>query len=403
MRKNEKRFCASRRSVKRCAGLALLTALCMQTTVLPVFASSPSFARSAEEWAQLQDNRIEYGELAGLIEEYNPAVQQNQYDLNQFRKDYGDTKDSASLEYMRLANELRDDIVYPDSGDPGYASMMTAALTAEVQANNLEKLADDNLEDAEIKRLSYEMAKMALVQTAQNNMIGWKINSLAVRNAEIAKELAATGLSVFEAQAGVGMATQVDVLTARQSLQNAEKGLISAQNALSTSKQKLQIMLGWKADADPEMGEIPVADLARIDAMDPAADLERAKENNYTLRINKKKLENANGETDIKTLNSTIADNEARIAVSLRNAYQSVTSARDAYNYAKLSADLKIQSAEQTAQMYGLGTASAVTNTQAQLGREQAELSLLQAELQLFQAMEAYDWAVNGLAAASAS
>ena len=37
----------------------------------PASASSPEFARSAEEWAQLKDNKIEYGELEGLIEEYN--------------------------------------------------------------------------------------------------------------------------------------------------------------------------------------------------------------------------------------------------------------------------------------------------------------------------------------------
>ena len=69
----------------------------------PAFASSPEFARSAEEWAQLRDNKIEYGELEGLIEEYNATVQNNQYSYRKFRDDYGDTNDEVSNEYLKLA------------------------------------------------------------------------------------------------------------------------------------------------------------------------------------------------------------------------------------------------------------------------------------------------------------
>ena len=31
--------------------------------------ASPSFTRSAEEWARLKDNKLEYDELSGLIED----------------------------------------------------------------------------------------------------------------------------------------------------------------------------------------------------------------------------------------------------------------------------------------------------------------------------------------------
>ena len=62
------------------------------TTVLaagafPASASSPEFARTAEEWARLRDNRIEYDELEGLIEEYNATVQNNEYNYRKFRED----------------------------------------------------------------------------------------------------------------------------------------------------------------------------------------------------------------------------------------------------------------------------------------------------------------------------
>ena len=56
------------------AGILALTAL-----PAPAFASSPEFARTEEEWNRLRDNKMEYGEIEGLVQEYNVTVQNNQY------------------------------------------------------------------------------------------------------------------------------------------------------------------------------------------------------------------------------------------------------------------------------------------------------------------------------------
>ena len=386
----------------RTAAAALLAAALLPAGSFAAFASSPSFARTAEEWALLADNRLEYGEIAGLVEEYNPTVQQNQYDYRKFRADYGDTKDDISGEYRRLADELLSDIDYPSDDDAAYATMMMAALTSEMTAKQLQQQADNNLEDSEIIRTTYEMAEKALVQTAQNNMISYHTGLLSVRNAEIAREIAELRLAAARAQMNVGMNTQIGVLNAEQAVQNAEKNVISARSSTDTTEQKLKIMLGWKADGKPEIGALPALDLSRIDAMDPARDLPAALEKNYTLRANKKRLENTDNETDYNTLKSTIADNEAHIAASLNTAYQNVIAARNTYLYNQTNAALTAQTAAQTAQMHGLGTASALDNQIAQLGAEQAQIALTQSGYALFQAMEAYDWAVAGLAAASA-
>jgi len=386
----------------RAAAAALLAAALLPAGSFAAFASSPSFARTAEEWASLADNRLEYGEIAGLVEEYNPTVQQNQYDYRKFRADYGDTKDDISGEYRRLADELLSDIDYPSDDDAAYATMMMAALTSEMTAKQLQQQADNNLEDSEIIRTTYEMAEKALVQTAQNNMISYHTGLLSVRNAEIAREIAELRLAAARAQMNVGMNTQIGVLNAEQAVQNAEKNVISARSSTDTTEQKLKIMLGWKADGKPEIGALPALDLSRIDAMDPARDLPAALEKNYTLRANKKRLENTDNETDYNTLKSTIADNEAHIAASLNTAYQNVIAARNTYLYNQTNAALTAQTAAQTAQMHGLGTASALDNQIAQLGAEQAQIALTQSGYALFQAMEAYDWAVAGLAAASA-
>lgn len=367
------------------------------------YAASPEFARSAEEWAALQDNRMEYGEIEGLIQEYNPTVQQNQYSYVKFRRDYGDSKDDVSREYQRLADEIRSNIDYSFADDdPSYASRAMQALTAEMTAEQLDTQAYNNLEDSEIRRLTYEMAEKTLAETAQNNFIGLHSSWLGIRQGELKKQLAERNLAAAEAQAAVGAGTQIQVLNARQAVQDAGAGVIAAQSTADTAKQKLQIMLGWKADGAPEIGDVPALDMARIDAMNPTADLPQALENNYTLRMNKKKLQNATNETDVKTLQSTIADNEARIAASLQSQYLNVISARDTFLYQQSSAALTRQTADQTAQRYALGTASLLDHETAQIGAEQAEISLKQAEYALLQAMNNYEWAVKGLAAAAA-
>ena len=386
----------------RAAAAAVGAAVLMSSLCVPVFASTPEFSRTAEEWAMLRDNKLEYGEIAGLVEEYNPTVQQNQFSYRKFRDDYGDSNDQWASEYQTLANEIRGDIVEPGWDDANYASGMVAAITAEISARQLEQQADNTLEDSEILRLNYEMAKQVLVQTAQSNMISWHSQLLSIQNAEKAKRLAEVNLAAAQASANVGMGTQIQVLNAQQAVKNAEQAVIAAVSSADTTRRKLQVMLGWKADAEAEIGEIPAADISRIDRMDPAADLPKALENNYTLRVNKRKLQNARNGTDVATLNSTIADNEGRIGVSLRTAYQTAVNQRNVYLYNAANADVTAQTAAQTAQRYALGTASAVEYETAQIAAEQAQIALKQSEYSLFQAMEAYDWAVNGLAAASA-
>ena len=101
------------------------------------YAASPEFARSAEEWAALQDNRMEYGEIEGLIQEYNPTVQQNQYSYVKFRRDYGDSKDDVSREYQRLADEIRSNIDYSFADDdPSYASRAMQAPISSIRSSS---------------------------------------------------------------------------------------------------------------------------------------------------------------------------------------------------------------------------------------------------------------------------
>ena len=138
-----------RRAGAACLGLAL--GLLSPGTAL---AASPEFARIEEEWAKLEDNTIEYGELEDLVHEYNATVQNNYYTYSKFREDYGDTNADVSRAYQDLAQDFYDDITGGDD-----ASSMMSDLNLQIQADNMMEQADETLEDSRIYLLTYEQAE----------------------------------------------------------------------------------------------------------------------------------------------------------------------------------------------------------------------------------------------------
>ncbi len=375
----------------------------LMTAITPfmTLAASPEFARTAEEWEKLRDNIIEYNELEDLIAEYNTTVQTNQMDLNEFRREYGSTKEDVSQRYRDMAAEIQSNIQYPDSDDVMYGTMVNSALMAEIQVKNMEKQADDNLEDSEIIYLNYKSAEKTLVTVAQGNMITYHKDLLSLQQAELAKRQAEISLSSAQNRAAAGMATRVDILNAQEALQTAEREVNSAKAEIENVRQKLQVMLGWKYSDTPEIRQVPASDMTRVEGMNPQADREKALENNYVLRVNKKKLANADNSSTVESLNRTIADNEQKIGSALVTSHQNVLSAKIAYEQAVAELELENRNWSNVQAKYKQGTASKNQLDNQQLVVQMKQLAVQIADLNLFQTMETYDWAVNGLASTS--
>ena len=365
------------------------------------FGASPEFARTAEEWERLRDNVLEYEELEDLIAEYNTTVQTNQLELNEFKRDYGTTKDDVADKYRDMADEIYGSLSYPDSDDPTYGYVVGSVLSAEIQADNLVKQADDNLEDSEIIYLNYKQAEKTLVTVAETNMVNYQKGLLSIQEAEIQTAQARKALASAETNLSVGNGTRLDVLNAQESLMTAERAVESAKTETENVRQKLQVMVGWKYDDTPEIRPVPASDLERIAAMDPQADLEQAKENNYALMVNKKKRANVYSSDTIESLDKTIADNEQKIGSALVTSYQNVLAAKLAYDQAAAELELEQRNLQSLQVRFQQGTASQTQIENQQYTVQLKELALQTADLNLFQTMETYDWAVNGLASVS--
>lgn len=384
------------KKIKRVAVLALAGSIVIS---IPAFAREPRFSRSNEEWATLSDNNLEYGEIEDLIAEYNATVRSNEVALAKFKRDYGRTNTEVSDKYRENAEEILNNLDDPDPSDPTYIAKLSSVATARATAQNLLSSADSTLEDANIIRLGYEQAEKTLAQTATTNMISYKSGQVAIDVAKGNLELANIALNTANAKLNAGTGTNIDVLSAKEKVLNAQNALAKAISDNNTVLKKLQVMTGWSYNATPNVGDIPDPDMNRV--FDPSADLQKALENNYTLRINEKKLENASADSDKQSLKLTIEDNKKNIATALAVAAQNIASAKESYNYANSFANLQETNLVTANQRFSLGMISKLELDTQRVTTENAKRALEQSRYAINQAIANYDWALKGLASTS--
>ena len=329
--------------------------------------ASPSFTRSSEEWARLKDNKLEYDEIEGLIEEYNPSVKENESNYIKFRKDYGDSNTKLRDNYRRLANEILSSIADAEPESPNYIATLTANANARAQAESLLN------NDIYVKRTEEYLE-------------------------ELQKELSEQNLSNTELNFKLGTSIKSEVLNAKDSLLKSEQSLQNAKAEKEKAAKKLQIMTGWSYEANPEFAALPELDLEKINTYNPAIDLSKAIENNYSLKINEKKLANVSSDDAKTKLETTIASNKSNIAISLNNAYSNINLAKASYDAANSNLSLQKNNLLAAKLKAKVGSISSRELETSKINEKLANVNLKLAKYNLFSAMEAYEFNIKGLA-----
>lgn len=381
---------------RKCYAAPLLAAAVMAVMpAMQAMALSPEFAHTEEEWAKLRDNVMEYEELEALVHEYNTTVRNNDIDYEDYR---GKNSSEIADGYRDAAAMLYDSVGYPeDDSELAYIMSYASAVQIENQAKSLEQLADSNVDDGVTKRLQYEQAEATIASGAQSAMINYhqQLESRKVMEANL-QLLQATYDSTV-ARAGLGMATQADVLNAQESLQNMQAQLMALDSGILKIRQNLCVMTGWRYDANPEIMAVPAANLDRVAAMNPAVDLEQALANNYTYNIDKRKLENATSSANKKTLQQTVRDDEQKVAAALNNQYNAVLQAKTAYDQAVTEYALEAKNMETAQRKYDLGMLSKLEFISQQAAFAEKDANKNSKDMALLQAIENYEWALKGL------
>lgn len=382
------------------AGLlcGLLAASLTGGTAFPAFAGSPEFAYSAEKWAALRDDNLEFDEIADLIHEYNNTVIQNQIS---YRDELDKTSSDLAQDYYDAANDIYSNIEYPDSDDSNYGSRIAAALNNEIQAEQLLERGDKTTDDSETLKIGYDQTEASLVKQAQQLMINYWSQRYSLETLREQKSRAEASLQSQETRLSAGLSTRAQVLSAREAVSSAEASILSAESNLATTKENLCLMLGWTYGAEVAIGELPEPDLEAIGSIDVAADITTALANNYALKKTTKQLSNARSSSVKETLTQTEKNQKETISNSVKSSYEALILARSNYQQAQEAFALQQVSLDTAGRKLQAGTITQNAYETQQASYLAAEVSVRTRKLSLLQAMLNYDWCINGLAAAS--
>ena len=379
------------------AGLFAM-ALMMGVTPLQAFATSPEFAYTAEKWASLRDNKLEYSEIADLIHEYNTTVRQNELDYQEYK---GKTSTDIAKEYYDSAAEVTERINYPEDDSTNYANQLSSALSSEISADNLTEEGDSNVDDGEIKRLGYEQEEKSLVQQAQKLMISYYSGKASLDSLKDAVTQAETAYTQAQTRKAAGMALQSDVDTAAESVTTAKASLQSAESSLEQTRQQLVIMLGWNYNDSVEFGTLPEVDTSAVSSINVTSDIQTAITNNYSIKITERRLANSQSENNRATYTSTLSNQKDTVSTNVKNAYNSLVLAKNSYEQAKTSYELEEKERAAAELRLSAGTITKKTYAKQESACLSAKTSMESEKLSFLTAKVTYDWAVAGLASAS--
>lgn len=400
------------------AALALSLALTPVLAHAEKFQAEPGNPYNTETTERLLDDILEYDEIERLVDQYNTT-------LRNMRESYQDNKDSmkdiqkvkdqisdgseklfdTASSLSDMADSMKDMIGFeiPSQGvsmsPTAYGELVYQSAYLELQGEQL-LLTADQLTEMTPEMMKIQMVdqvRVALISGAQSAMIGYEQIVLQKESLNGTIELLEAVCKSTERQSAAGMATQSDVNTAKSNLESAKAGLQTIEANEVKLRQNLCTMLGWSYNADLKVSEIPSVDTGRITKMNLAADTETAKENNLTLKYNRLSEGTlTSGSVEMQNLRRTMKAEEAEIASSMVNLYNSVLQAQTACDTAQSTFELEKTKMDTAERKKTLGMIGNLEYLQQKVSYQSAEVSVRTAELSLLQAIETYDWAVKG-------
>ena len=377
--------------------------LCLTASLsvsLPMTAwASPEFAYSTEKWASLRDNVMEYEELADLIHEYNATIINNRLEYDEYR---GKSNDDLKNAYQDVADHLYDAsdkmMDTTDEDQPGYGSVAANAALSRVQAEQNQDTADAMNEDGYVKKLEYDRQEAVLVKDAQTKMISYWQKAKARPALEEDVNQARSKYEAMAVKAGQGMATQAELLGAREKMEAAQAALETNDRERDGLRRELCVMTGWDHNAQPDIREVPVPDAGEMDQIDLEFDKERAIEQNFTQTANERRLTFTGNGTQWDVMNQKVETGRRQIEADVEAKYKLLKQAQADYDQTRGELELAVRNAQAAERRYSLGTISRNEYLQQRDGLASKQSSNDVAGLRFRQAMEDYRWAVNGLA-----
>ena len=277
-----------------------------------------------------------------------------------------------------------------------YSAEKWAALRDDVLEYG--ELADSQNEDGRVKKLEYDRQEAVLVKDAQTKMISYWQKAKARPALEEDVNQARSRYEAMAVKAGQGMATQAELLGAREKMEAAQAALETNGRERDGLRRELCVMTGWDHDARPDIREVPVPDAGEMDQIDLELDKERALEQNFTQSANERRLTFTGNGSQWDVMNQKVETGRRQIAADVEAKYKLLEQARADYEQAAGEFELARTGAQTAERKYSLGMISKNEYTQQQGTMVSSQSACDTAGLKYRQALEDYRWAVNGLA-----
>ena len=383
---------------KKITVLAAWTLVLSMSLPATAEAASPSFAYSEEKWASLRDDKLEFDEISDLIYEYNSTVEKNRIDYEDYK---GKDSDETAQTYYDAADDIYANVEYPDSNDENYGSKLASAQTSELSADQMVEQGDNNVSDGDVVKWGYDKTEKTLVQTAQSQMISYWNAIVSLESRKNSVSQAESDYQKAQVQAAAGTATQTSVLTAEETLLNAQAAVTSEESTIASAKEDLCLMMGWNYGDTVEIGALPEPDAAFSTTIDLEADTAKAVENNYDLKILDRQIKNAKTAVLQREYETTKKSSEEAVKSSVKSAYQNLLLTENQYNQTLKSFELEEKTMQTSERKKAAGTISQTAYQSEVYAYETAETEKKTAAMDLLKAQLTYQWAVAGLASST--
>lgn len=389
-----------------------LAAVLTAASAVPAFAgyapTGPGAEPEPEKYdaatlAKLQDNVLEYDELALRVREYNPNISEAwrkygeskedyQNMLTELESTYDDSMDNidAVLKPLKQAEklmpQLKGTVKQMSSLKSGYHSLVQGIRDTVT-----------NWDTSKRNTSQIRQYEKQVISGAQSAMIGY--NTIVDNKAtlETMVDLYQKQCDMYQRMAALGLVNQTDVVSAQTSLIGAKSQLASLQSQEDSVYRTLCLLLGYDPDSGVEIRNLPDFDMSRLDGMNLEADTKKAIGNNYTL-IGQRT--SAKGETNaqIAARLNTIEEGEQKLTIEMQRLYQDVLDKKAAYEAAMTGYEAAEKSNGAAQRQYQNGLLSEMQYVGTQISYNQKKAAKESAKLDLWTAMNAYDWGIEGLA-----
>lgn len=349
--------------------------------------------------ARLKDNTLEFQEIAGLIEHYNPTY------LKQLETFYHNPDGTSGLsrdQLLSMAADLRAEAkeLSEEAEDLKKSEIIGKTEYQEYKTNisMLKRYAqemEDAAEGSSANRRALMITKNQLTAKFEAKMMEYQ--GLRHKDGLAQKQLEVAELTYDSAkrQREAGLYSPEQVLTAEDALNGARAAKSASASALTTCKQELITAFGWNYGDNPEILQVPEPDVEKISTYNLTADVETALSTNYDIgdlrRTDASQLGGANEKK------KQIAQKQDEVRIQFEYLYQDVMHKYAAWKAVSDGWSAVEAAKAQAQRKHSLGMIGNLEYLKAEAAWMAADVSRQQAVLDLKLAMETYEWAMKGL------